>query len=828
MALTLVSGHGAFADERLIGHWAGTYECGAQGVAQLTLDVTGDAEDGVVGFAVGRTTGTYRVAIDAKPDGTIDFMPSGWIEKPNNVGAAARLIGRLGEDATTLVGKIPACRKGRFEMTRDGTTIEATKAPPLAQAPEAPAATVDTVTQQQSPSPAPDPRPGGQARETPSSVGESAKPAQADPLPPPEPRPVKTDLSGRWSGIWGCLGSAGFDRFPFSAILSEDLSGRIAGTVSYENGGKLYLDQASGIRLPGEALYTISPQEPVGVAWRMTVRRSASGYALTGELSPETCRAGRVRALRVTGEETAGEEEAIEGKLPPGPIELFIGRLGKAKTAEAQCAILEAWAARGVKATPGGETGARAVARQIVGAFADSELEPLIGLPSRELTTRDMRTLGAILSQTCGQKLRHRGPGQGLAAALERSEVQPALLAALRRASATGLLAELLDWQDKTDPRAWVAAADAMIESVRSGGQDDLVLTNEILGTLYRAPRNTPQEDQARLQKGMNEAIAHLKAKTTLSELEKALAEVSDGGIGTALRYAEYARRSNWPKSEVRSVVDAARAAARKALDPQLAAIADMTAKGVPQTLDGLLSLRDALRPVEIYGPSMDYTFDGLDPDHILQPTYAEIAMLERDPGVLAELETVLKAAAGGPGPIEAVEAAVGRLLPLDGTSPEQEVAAMIDKARKTAERNQVEVLDQSGSADGNEPTADDIADAVLANVRQANAIAQKWRETCPATGVTDDLVVFGTCGAGISWDYRLDRLVKLACTSESLEENSYRCQYVSTLSNLGNLDVFGPYRQSMEKALEVDNMLVRTAIFTRASNGGWQAQDAP
>lgn len=828
VALTLVSASGACADERLIGHWAGTYECDAQGVAQLTLDVTGDAEEGVVGFAVGRTTGTYRVAIDARPDGTVDFMPSGWIEKPKNVGAAARLTGRLGEDARTLVGRIPACRQGRFEMARDGTAIEATQAPPPAQAPAAPGETADTVPQQQSPSPAPDPQPSGPTPEAPSRIGEGAKPAQTDPSPPPEARPVIADLSGRWSGIWGCLGSAGFDRFPFSATLSEDLSGRITGTVSYENGGKLYRDKASGIRLPGEALYFISPQDPVGISWQMTVRRSASGYALTGELGPETCREGRVRALRVTGDETAGEEQAIGGKLPPAPIDLFIGRLGEAKTAEAQCALLEAWAARAMKAAPAGGTDAREVARRIVGAFADPELEPLIGLPSRELTTRDMRTLAGILSQTCGQRLRHRGPGQALAAALERSEVQPALLFALRRATATGLLAELLDWQVKTDQKAWVAAADAMIESVRNGGQDDLVLLNEILGTLYRAPWGTPQDEQARLQRGMNEAVAHLKAKTTLSELEEALAEVTDGGVGTALRYAEYARRTNWPESEVQKVLDAARAAARKALDPQLAAIADLTARGVPQTLAGLLSLRDALRPVEILGPSMDYTFDGLDPDHVLDPTYARIAMLEKDPGVLAELETALKAAAGGPRPIEAVEAAVGKLLPLDGTSPAPEVTALIETARKAAERNHVEVVDQSGRADGNEPTADDIADAVLENVRLANAQAQRQRETCPANGIIDDVVVWGSCGAGMASVYRLDRVVKQECSREDSGRNGYRCQYVGTISNLGNLEVFGRYRQLIESKFEEENRLVRSAIFTRTSDGGWQAQPAP
>lgn len=354
------------------------------------------------------------------------------------------------------------------------------------------------------------------------------------------------------------------------------------------------------------------------------------------------------------------------------------------------------------------------------------------------------------------------------------------------------------------------------------------MLLDEILRTLAFAPWGTPQDEKARLQKGMNEAIAHLKANTTLSELERTLAEVNDGGVGTALRYAEYARRSTWPESEVQRVLDAARAAARKALDPQLAAIADLTAKGVPLTLDGLLSLRDALRPVEILGPSMDDTFDGLDPEHVLDPTYAKIAMLEKDPGVLAELETALKAAAGGPRPIEAVEAAVEKLLPLDGTSPETEVTAMIDTARKTAERNHVEVVDQSGSADGSEPTADDIADYVLERVRLANEQAQRLRETCPTTGAIDDVVVWGTCGAGMASVYRLDRVVKQECRSETAARNVYRCQYVSMISNLGHLDLFGPYRQLIDSKFAEENSLVRSAVFARTSDGGWQAQAAP
>lgn len=78
------------------------------------------------------------------------------------------------------------------------------------------------------------------------------------------------------------------------------------------------------------------------------------------------------------------------------------------------------------------------------------------------------------------------------------------------------------------------------------------------------------------------------------------------------------------------------------ALRPQLTQAADL-AGNLPTSLDGLITARNALAPIEEYRQSLEQAFGTIDQENLLPPLWQRIAALESHQDVAVEFRAALE-----------------------------------------------------------------------------------------------------------------------------------------------------------------------------------------
>ncbi len=268
----------------------------------------------------------------------------------------------------------------------------------------------------------------------------------------------------------------------------------------------------------------------------------------------------------------------------------------------------------------------------------------------------------------------------------------------------------------------------------------------------------------------IEDARADVEARALLDELAAGPKEYPKA-IGRALHVLGRAKAAKWPDKVLRRVHDACEKQVAVALRPKLEQAAAMAAT-LPSSLEGLISARAALAPVEDYRASLTRAFGTLDPEGILKPVLRRLAEIEADPAVSAALRSELAAARRDQDPRGATESVLFRVL--GSESAASPLAAVAAEGRDLAAIAAIVVEDQSPQlSDSLEPSADDIAIFAHARAREMNKLLAGLR--CKR-GAIDDPITFAKCLLGES-EFRVERIVKTGCVSETPGQQ-YNCSY--------------------------------------------------
>jgi hypothetical protein len=189
---------------------------------------------------------------------------------------------------------------------------------------------------------------------------------------------------------------------------------------------------------------------------------------------------------------------------------------------------------------------------------------------------------------------------------------------------------------------AWVNTVRGRIREFANKREDNHLWWRQLEHEVIFSRVDKPTQEQ--LLAEVREARANVNADSLLAYLASGPREFPQG-IGRALFLFSQAQRSEWPDKVKLRLYQACRKRVTEVLGPELTQ-ARAFAASLPISLDGLITARAALAPVEEYRDSLEQAFGTLDQENLLMPLWQQIAALESNPDVAIEFRAALEKSA--------------------------------------------------------------------------------------------------------------------------------------------------------------------------------------
>ncbi|WP_128625356.1 hypothetical protein [Borborobacter arsenicus] len=516
--------------------------------------------------------------------------------------------------------------------------------------------------------------------------------------------------------------------------------------------------------------------------------------------------------IRLTRPTKQQQEAVASGEAPPIDFGGSIaGALAAAPSREAQCRVLETW----LKPFEGGLNIDRmsldAVLAGLIGAFADEAFEPVFGLPFLLTIQEERGAVARLIRDTCRSAMRMRMVGVVGDFVLSTEHQFTGM---------TTLMA------DRTETGGWMAR---LQEELRDLPQDQSGL-DRING--MRADMAKRRRDLTDTQaKEVEAAIARRENDVKLAML---LAEVAalpetgfeQGNLNRVFALLKRAQASGLDNQSLGKLREGAEAKARSLLDGPLREAAGLAAT-LPMSLEGMRLGNEAMGRFRPYRRGMEEWFGTIDGAGVLHPLYSRLEEIRNDAGVKSAFREKLLEVATGPDAEAIVRNTAAAYVEPEETHRYPEYAALIDEVALVAEVRAISIVDDSGSPQPGEPTAEEIARFALQRVRDYNAQQAAKDDACLSGQVSDPVQAMlcltspalytGQKGFGA----RLIAVRKIGCVPE-VSDIQYRCTFTQEIQiNMPGGEAYGGNTLS-QMARQMSSGEAVDARFSRAAGGGW------
>lgn len=524
--------------------------------------------------------------------------------------------------------------------------------------------------------------------------------------------------------------------------------------------------------------------------------------------SPQTLQ----NTIRLTRPTQQQQEAVASGEAPPIDFGGSIaGALAAAPSREAQCRVLEAW----LKPFEGGLNIDRmsldTVLAGLTGAFADEAFEPVFGLPFLLTTQEERGAVARLIRDTCRNAMRMRMVGVVGDFVLSTEHQFTGL---------TTLMA------DRAETGGWMTR----LEDELRGLSEDQSGLDRIDG--MRADMVKRKRDLTDVQ--AKEVEAAIAARENDVKLAMLLAEVAalpetgfeQGNLNRVFAVLKRAQASGLDSQSFSKLREGAEAKAHSLLDGPLREAAGLAAT-LPVSLEGMRLGNEAMSRLRPYRQGMEEWFGTIDGTGILHPLYSRLEEIRNDAGVKTAFREKLMQVATGPEAEAAVRSAAAGYLEPEEAHRYPDLAAIIDEVALVAEVRAISIVDDSGSPQPGEPTAEEIARFALQRVRDYNAQQAAKDDACLSGQVSDPVqavlcltspaLYTGQKGFGA----RLIAVRKIGCVPE-VSDIQYRCTFTQEIQiNMPGGEAYGGNTLS-QMARQMSSGEAVDARFSRAAGGGW------
>ncbi|MGB3390086.1 MAG: hypothetical protein WBA88_19120 [Pseudaminobacter sp.] len=516
--------------------------------------------------------------------------------------------------------------------------------------------------------------------------------------------------------------------------------------------------------------------------------------------------------IRLTRPSKEQAEAVTSGEAPTVDFGGSIGgALAAAPSREAQCRVIEAWLKPFEEGLNIDRMSLNIVLAGLIGAFADEVFEPVFGLPFLLTTQEERGAVARLIRDTCRNAMRMRLVGVVGDFVLSTEHQFTGM---------TTLMA------DRSETGGWMAR---LQDELRTLPEEQSGL-DRIKG--MRAEMSKRRRDLTDVQ--VKEVEAAVAARENQVKLAMLLADVEalpdtgfeQGNLNRVFALLQRAQSSGLDSQSLSKLREGAEVKARSLLDRPLREAAALAAT-LPVSLDGMRLGNEAMSRFRPYRQGMEAWFGTIDGAGILHPLYSRLEQIRNDAGVQSAFREKLLEVATGPEAEAAVRSAAAFYLEPEETLRYPAFAAIINDVALVAEVRAISVVDDSGSPQPGEPTAQEIATFALQRVREVNAQQAAKDDACMSGQISDPVqAVLCLTSPGLltgqkGFGARLIAVRKIGCVSE-VSDIQYRCTFTQEIQiNMPGGDAFGGNTLT-QMARQMSSGEAVDARFSRAANGGW------